>query len=58
MPADNLPDAANLAFLEELQGRYLDDPGSLPEHWRRYFESLPAEDRPAPGWRPAPSLGA
>jgi 2-oxoglutarate dehydrogenase E1 component len=35
---------ANLAFVESLYGRFLEDPNSVPEDFRRYFESEhPAE---------------
>jgi 2-oxoglutarate dehydrogenase E1 component len=33
---------ANLAFLEDLFEQYLQDPGSVPDDWRAYFEALPA----------------
>ena len=37
----------NAPYVEELYERYLDNPGSVPEHWRAYFDNLqlvPASD--------------
>ena len=30
----------NARFIEELYGRYLDNPGSVDAHWRAFFASL------------------
>ena len=46
----------NLPFVENLYAEYRRDPTSLPADWRQYFESLPAAERPASGWRTAPSF--
>ena len=51
-PPDPLS-GANLAFVEELYGRYLDDPESVDESWRNYFAPLAAEDGNGGGRRPA-----
>ncbi|MGB5741056.1 MAG: 2-oxoglutarate dehydrogenase E1 component [Sedimenticolaceae bacterium] len=32
---------ANAPFIEDLFEAYLDDPGSVPDNWRRHFDSLP-----------------
>ncbi len=32
-----------MAFAEELYAKYLEDPGSVPEEWRRYFQELSRE---------------
>ena len=47
--------AANLAFVESLYGRFLEDPTSVPEDFRRYFES---EHPAAAGVRIGPSFSA
>src|SRR5690606_35591032 len=40
MPGPNpSPNAMSLAFVEELYADFLRDPASVPEDWRRYFES-------------------
>ena len=31
----------NVAYIEELFERYLEDPNDVPEEWRGYFEKLP-----------------
>src|SRR5690349_2056786 len=46
---------ANLAFVESLYGRFLEDPTSVPEDFRRYFES---EHPAAAGVRIGPSFSA
>jgi 2-oxoglutarate dehydrogenase E1 component len=46
---------ANLAFVESLYGRFLEDPNSVPEDFRRYFES---EHPAAAGVRIGPSFTA
>ncbi|MDX2258637.1 MAG: 2-oxoglutarate dehydrogenase E1 component [Hyphomicrobiaceae bacterium] len=33
-------DGANAAYIEELQGQYARNPGSVPDAWRHFFESL------------------
>lgn len=42
-PAD-LPNAANLAFVEELYASYLENPASVETAWRRTFESWRSAD--------------
>ena len=42
-PAGRLPDGANLPFLEAVWADYLADPGSVPDGWRAYFETLGGE---------------
>ena len=37
---DSLLYGGNATFLEELYQRFLEDPSSIPEDWRTYFESL------------------
>lgn len=32
---------SNAAYVEDLYERYLQDPNSVPEEWRTYFEKLP-----------------
>jgi 2-oxoglutarate dehydrogenase E1 component len=56
-----LPNAASLAFVEELYARFLDDPTSVEAPWREYFAGLRRSDefadRPQLGpARTAPSL--
>src|SRR5688572_30685604 len=46
---------ANLAFVESLYGQFLEDPNSVPEDFRRYFES---EHPAAAGVRIGPSFTA
>ncbi len=38
-----VPNAPNLAFVEDLYYAWLEDPGSVDEAWRSYFERLPRE---------------
>ncbi len=45
-------DGDNYAYLETLYESYLDDPDSVPESWRRYFETLPRVNGHAPGQEP------
>ena len=33
--------AGNAAYVEDLYEKYLDDPSSIPDQWRSYFETLP-----------------
>jgi 2-oxoglutarate dehydrogenase E1 component len=53
------PNVHSLAFVEALYARYLGEPSSVPEQWRRYFESLPADEpfarnpRLEPSFRPS-----
>jgi 2-oxoglutarate dehydrogenase E1 component len=53
--APTTPDASNLAFVEDLYFAWLQDPASVDEKWRRYFEALPpvADAAPAPTSWPA-----
>ena len=37
-----LLNASNLAFVEELYGRFRADPASVPQEWQRYFQGWPA----------------
>ena len=46
-----LLDLSNLEFLEELYETWLEDPGSVPERWQRYFAEL--ENGHAPKAAPA-----
>ncbi len=39
-----LPNATNLAFVEELYARYLEDPASVEAAWRRTFEAWRGSD--------------
>src|SRR5210317_891403 len=32
---------ANAPFIEDLFEAYLDNPGSVPDNWRKHFDSLP-----------------
>src|SRR5262245_6432490 len=43
------PNAQNLAFVEELYQRYLQDPREVDESWRRYFAEMEGSD--GPRWR-------
>jgi len=45
------PSASNLGFVEDLYFAWLQDPASVDERWRAYFESLP----PVPDAAPAPT---
>ena len=49
------PSASNLGFVEDLYFAWRDDPASVDEAWRAYFETLPAvpEAAPAPAAWPA-----
>ncbi len=38
---------SNAPYVEELYESYLDNPGSIPEEWRDYFDQL--QNQPAPG---------
>ena len=51
-----LLDLSNLEFLEELYETWLEDPGSVPERWQRYFAEL--ENGQAPKAAPAPTPAA
>ena len=35
---------ANAAYVEALYDSYLNDPASIPDEWRKYFDSLPKSD--------------
>ena len=37
----------NGGFIEDLYSRYLDDPETIDESWRAYFDELGAETRPS-----------
>src|SRR5690606_36256695 len=41
---------SNAPYVEELYESYLDNPGSIPEQWRNYFDQL--QNQPAPGGTP------
>jgi 2-oxoglutarate dehydrogenase E1 component len=45
------PSASNLGFVEDLYFAWLQDPASVDDRWRAYFETLP----PVPDAAPAPS---
>ena len=49
-----LPSVGNLPFVESLYYAWLEDPSSVDEGWRRYFEALPG----TPGAAPAPAAFA
>ena len=34
----------NAPYVEELYEAYLDNPGSVPDKWRSYFDALPESD--------------
>ena len=58
IPSDAPPDApsaSNLGFVEDLYFAWLEDPASVDEAWRAYFEALPAvpDAAPAPAAWPA-----
>jgi len=40
----SLLDGGNAAYLEGLYEAYLQDPASVPDEWRRYFDNLPRVD--------------
>lgn len=40
MQSNELPSSGNLLFVEEIYADYQRDPESVPQAWRRYFESL------------------
>jgi len=52
------PNASNLAFVEELYERFLDDPAAVPDEWRAYFagwtggNGAPAATRIGPSFTP------
>ncbi|HYG70452.1 MAG TPA: hypothetical protein VD838_22435 [Anaeromyxobacteraceae bacterium] len=48
LPVDALPSASNLSFVEKLYYDFLNDPTSVGESWRRYFEALPRPPVTAP----------
>jgi 2-oxoglutarate dehydrogenase E1 component len=48
------PSAPNLGFVEDLYYAWLENPSSVDEAWRRYFQSLPG----TPGVAPPPSAFA
>ncbi|MEX0745440.1 MAG: 2-oxoglutarate dehydrogenase E1 component [Phycisphaeraceae bacterium] len=47
------PDSSNLAYVEQLYARYLEDPGTVDEAWRRYFDAWgrPATTSLGPSFR-------
>src|SRR2546426_9345071 len=52
---------ANAPFIEELYEAYLDDPRSVPEQWREYFDKLQLVSAGGNGGRglaPAPTVRA
>jgi 2-oxoglutarate dehydrogenase E1 component len=57
MPPQNpWPGWLHAGFLEGMYAEYLRDPSSVTPDWRRYFESLRAEDGGAARWQPGPSF--
>ena len=45
---------ANAPYVEDLYEAYLDNPGSIPDQWRSYFDQLqhqPAADGHVPVWK-------
>jgi len=53
----HLPEAANLAYVEELYATYQAKPESVPEPWRHYFAELGHGEASCGGFRTAPSFG-
>jgi len=53
------PSASNLGFVEDLYFSWLQDPSSVGEEWRRYFERLPPvrDAAPAPAVWPSRTPG-
>src|ERR1044071_4794167 len=54
---------ANAEFIAELYTRFLDDPGSVDDGWRRFFDEIGDDaaalyaERSGPAWgRPAPPI--
>ncbi|HLP41108.1 MAG TPA: thiamine pyrophosphate-dependent enzyme, partial [Fibrobacteria bacterium] len=47
------PNDLSLGFVEALYADYIQDPASVPEDWRRYFQELPPDAR----FRAQPQLG-
>ena len=45
------PSASNLGFVEDLYFAWREDPASVDEGWRAYFESLPSVPDAAPAYR-------
>ncbi len=49
-------DGANAGYIEEMQAQYARNPGSVPDEWRHFFESLqegqgvPTAEPTAPSW--------
>ena len=43
------PSASNLGFVEDLYFAWREDPASVDEAWRAYFEALPPVPEAAPG---------
>jgi len=39
----------NAPYIEAWYEAWLEDPGSVPEQWRKYFESMPSPDAPETG---------
>jgi 2-oxoglutarate dehydrogenase E1 component len=55
-PSEQLPNATNLAFAEDLYAAWSQDPQSVSPDWRAYFESLPRTDargQLGPSFKPA-----
>ena len=55
-PCVKLPEAANLAYVEQVYADYQRQPDSVPEDWRRYFDSLKNGETAPSGFRPGPSF--
>lgn len=45
---DSFNDATSVTYLEELEKRYLDDPGSVDRTWASFFKSLGEQHRGPP----------
>ncbi|HBE91922.1 MAG TPA: hypothetical protein DDW55_05105, partial [Gammaproteobacteria bacterium] len=39
----------NAPYIEAWYEAWLEDPDSVPEQWRKYFESMPSPDAPETG---------
>ncbi len=53
---ESLPSHQNAAFVEELLESYLQDPESVDDGWRRYFDQLTRKERGRLRARPRPSF--
>jgi len=49
MRQDSLLDGSSAIYLESMYESYLEDPTSISENWRKYFDELPADDATSGG---------